>query len=433
MRYDYTGARVKKLGPLGQVLYPFAGYEVAPDGTKTKFFRLGTELLASKQSPVVNPVKKVFYHNDHLGGVNVISDVNGARVQLTEYDPWGKVSRSEGNVDPEHRFTGQKLDPENGLYYYGARYYDPELARFISPDPIVPSAGDPQSHNRYSYVRNNPVKYIDPTGHSFLSFFFGGIMKAFSFVMKYAIPAFRIAGGVLELMGGGGSLLSSLQSIAGGMSSYIKNSQFQFASQVFGFFSSAGSPGGGATGGDSVMSEATSVADGSPGDLGSGEINLGTGSFTYWAKNSAGEYEIHPYPNSSYQPYDYGETTFTFRRQVGAVQTGVPTAQGDWNRIGNGLAMIIPGLGGVATGLSLSQVGRILSAPSVAHVGARLGGLTLMLEGLHTLGGVGITLGVAGTAAFGGGYAIGMGINEILGLSRGGIQGQIDDFQFLFR
>jgi len=261
MRYDYTGARVKKLGPLGQVLYPFAGYEVAPDGTKTKFFRLGTELLASKQSPVVNPVKKVFYHNDHLGGVNVISDVNGARVQLTEYDPWGKVSRSEGNVDPEHRFTGQKLDPENGLYYYGARYYDPELARFISPDPIVPSAGDPQSHNRYSYVRNNPVKYIDPTGHSFLSFFFGGIMKAFSFVMKYAIPAFRIAGGVLELMGGGGSLLSSLQSIAGGMSSYIKNSQFQFASQVFGFFASAGSPGGGATSGETSLTSFGDNAD----------------------------------------------------------------------------------------------------------------------------------------------------------------------------
>jgi len=61
------------------------------------------------------------------------------------------------------------LDPESGLYYYGARYYDPELARFISPDPIVPSPGDPQSLNRYSYVLNNPVKYIDPTGLSFWS------------------------------------------------------------------------------------------------------------------------------------------------------------------------------------------------------------------------------------------------------------------------
>jgi RHS repeat-associated protein len=171
MDYDYTGTRVKKNGPLGLVLYPFAGYEIGPDGTKTKYFRVGNEIVGAKQTPVVNPEneKKLFYHADHLGGTNVITDINGARVQLNEYDPWGKVSRNDGTVDPEKRFTGQILDPESGLYYYGARYYDPELGRFISPDPIVPSPGDPQSLNRYSYVRNNPVKYIDPTGHSFWS------------------------------------------------------------------------------------------------------------------------------------------------------------------------------------------------------------------------------------------------------------------------
>jgi len=104
----------------------------------------------------VPPTRSVgLHHNDHLGGVNVITDINGAKVQLNEYDPWGKVSRTEGNVDPEKRFTGQILDPESGLYYYGARYYDPELVRFISPDPIVPSPGDPQTLNRYGYVRNN--------------------------------------------------------------------------------------------------------------------------------------------------------------------------------------------------------------------------------------------------------------------------------------
>ena len=61
MDYDYTGQRVKKYGPLGLVLYPFPGYEIGPDGTKTKFFRAGTELLAAKQSPVSNPEKKLFY------------------------------------------------------------------------------------------------------------------------------------------------------------------------------------------------------------------------------------------------------------------------------------------------------------------------------------------------------------------------------------
>ena len=57
------------------------------------------------------------------------------------------------------------LDPESGLYYYGGRYYDPDLGRFISPDPFVGQPGDPQNLNRYSYVENNPVNKIDPSGY----------------------------------------------------------------------------------------------------------------------------------------------------------------------------------------------------------------------------------------------------------------------------
>jgi RHS repeat-associated protein len=61
-------------------------------------------------------------------------------------------------------FTGQRLD-STGLYYYGARYYDPSIGRFISPDSIIPDPYNPQSLNRYSYCLNNPLKYTDPTGH----------------------------------------------------------------------------------------------------------------------------------------------------------------------------------------------------------------------------------------------------------------------------
>jgi len=50
------------------------------------------------------------------------------------------------------------------LYYYGARYYDAALGRFIQPDTIVPEPGNPQSLNRYSYVRNNPLRFVDPSG-----------------------------------------------------------------------------------------------------------------------------------------------------------------------------------------------------------------------------------------------------------------------------
>ena len=63
-------------------------------------------------------------------------------------------------------FTGQRLD-SSGLYYYGARYYDPAIGRFISADTIVQDYNNPQSLNRYTYVLNNPLKYTDPTGHWF--------------------------------------------------------------------------------------------------------------------------------------------------------------------------------------------------------------------------------------------------------------------------
>jgi RHS repeat-associated protein len=185
MEYDYAGFRVKKNAPTGLTLYPFEGYEIAPDGTITKFIRVGGEALASKKG-----ADKYFYHNDHLGSVNVITDWAGVRVQLNEYGPWGEVSRSEVStppVDPDQRFTGQKLDPETGLYYYGGRYYDAEIGRFISPDPFVQTPFDPQNLNRYTYVLNNPQNYIDPSGYfhkvkkpslfqRFLGSFLGGIM-----------------------------------------------------------------------------------------------------------------------------------------------------------------------------------------------------------------------------------------------------------------
>ncbi|MBI5876103.1 MAG: RHS repeat-associated core domain-containing protein [Chloroflexi bacterium] len=61
--------------------------------------------------------------------------------------------------------TGQRLDASTGLMFYGARYYDSALARFVSADTVVPGAGNPQALNRYSYVLGNPLKYTDPSGH----------------------------------------------------------------------------------------------------------------------------------------------------------------------------------------------------------------------------------------------------------------------------
>ncbi|BCX05926.1 MAG: hypothetical protein KatS3mg053_3864 [Candidatus Roseilinea sp.] len=80
------------------------------------------------------------------------------------YHPYGSVRASSGALPTKRTFTGQIAD-ETGLYFYNARYYAPALGRFISADPLVPEPGNPQALNRYAYVRNNPLRYTDPSGH----------------------------------------------------------------------------------------------------------------------------------------------------------------------------------------------------------------------------------------------------------------------------
>ena len=85
------------------------------------------------------------------------------------YKPWGESRGTPFGVTPTaHHFTGQVLDGvAGGLYFYNARYYDPALGRFTQADTIVPEAGNPQALNRYSYVLNNALRYVDPTGHAY--------------------------------------------------------------------------------------------------------------------------------------------------------------------------------------------------------------------------------------------------------------------------
>jgi RHS repeat-associated protein len=100
---------------------------------------------------------------DHLGSSNVSYRATDGVTIMQRYAIWGAV-RGGGNALPtDYTFTGQRLD-STGLMYYGARFYDPFLARFVQADTIVPQPGNPQSLNRFSYVANNPVRYIDPTG-----------------------------------------------------------------------------------------------------------------------------------------------------------------------------------------------------------------------------------------------------------------------------
>jgi RHS repeat-associated protein len=105
-------------------------------------------------------------HGDHLGSTTVVSTLSGGFVSSQHYKPWGEVRHAVGELPTDYGFTGQRSEMDGiGLYYYNARWYDPVIGRFVQADPIVPDPGNPLDLDRYAYVRNNPMKYIDPTGH----------------------------------------------------------------------------------------------------------------------------------------------------------------------------------------------------------------------------------------------------------------------------
>jgi RHS repeat-associated protein len=118
------------------------------------------------EAQTYNPVF-YYYHTDNLGSSNVLTDRSGYRVQLYEYSTFGQTTYTDNTsaFSISNRYTGQIIDDETGLYYYGARYYDPQLGRFIQADTMVPGAINPQNLNRYSYVNNNPLNLADLTGH----------------------------------------------------------------------------------------------------------------------------------------------------------------------------------------------------------------------------------------------------------------------------
>lgn len=136
------------------------------DNVGTRFIFLGGQRIAAVDTVSGSPV---YYHGDHLGSTNVMTDNNGNQAELIEYDPYGKINRHDASAGSsrlaKQQFTGKKLDDETGLIYFGARYYDSSLGRFITADTIVQNPSDPQTLNRYSYCGNNPVNRVDLDGH----------------------------------------------------------------------------------------------------------------------------------------------------------------------------------------------------------------------------------------------------------------------------
>jgi RHS repeat-associated protein len=101
-----------------------------------------------------------YYHFDALGSVVALTNASGNTVEVYEYDVFGRVGSSDPNHPNRFLFTGREYDKETGLYYYRARYYKPEIGRFLQVDPVGYEAG----LNLYRYCSNNPWNHIDPFG-----------------------------------------------------------------------------------------------------------------------------------------------------------------------------------------------------------------------------------------------------------------------------
>ncbi len=177
--YDESKQRIKLVENGITTLYPSSDYE-SESGSIKLSLNLGDSYVAS----VVDGTLEYVY-TDHLGGTEITTDQSGAPTKSFVYYPFGDTHTETGNSDESKQYTGYTKDEATDLQYAGARYYKGDVGRFISQDPVGLALGDtnkmkeiskiepkkylgdPQSHNVYSYARNNPVRYIDENGEWF--------------------------------------------------------------------------------------------------------------------------------------------------------------------------------------------------------------------------------------------------------------------------
>jgi RHS repeat-associated protein len=164
--YDANGARLWKQGAVTNSLQVWIdGIYEEKDGKILYHILAGDRLVCTFDS---GGITTEYYHPDHLHSTSVETDASGNPYQHFEYSAFGqsRYTSSSTAFPVSRRYTAQVLDEETGLYFYGSRYYDPQLGRFIQADTIIAHEFDPQSYDRYAYALNNPLKIIDPNGHA---------------------------------------------------------------------------------------------------------------------------------------------------------------------------------------------------------------------------------------------------------------------------
>lgn len=155
--YGPDEARIAKVSNTGTTVYFGADLELDPVGTWTKYIHPDVVRKGNGQAATNS-----WLHRDHLKTIRVITDTQAAPDERANYRPFGEqfpgLTISKG-------FIGEKHDPETGLIYLNARYYNPQIARFITPDDWDPTRED-VGVNRYAYSFNDPINKSDPNGHA---------------------------------------------------------------------------------------------------------------------------------------------------------------------------------------------------------------------------------------------------------------------------
>jgi len=178
--YNGDGQKVKTIVN-GETIYLVNGYYEKKGSEITKYYFAGASRVAMRKYTIPQSMEVEYMLGDHLGSTSVTTDSTGAKVSEMRYKPWGEVryhwldstlTTTPAYKLPVYTFTGQRSyvdDPSTvavegfGLMDYNARMYDPMTGRFIQADSIVP--GGMQGLDRYAYVNNSPVNYVDPSGH----------------------------------------------------------------------------------------------------------------------------------------------------------------------------------------------------------------------------------------------------------------------------
>lgn len=169
-RYDADGRRVRQDNAGAQLKYSYYAKDGRlvwqrdePNSKRISNIYFAGSLVAEYTRPIGSQTVTVSYlHTDALGSPIAKTNSAGSVIETSEYEPYGKLLNRAN--DDRAGYTGHVMDSASGLTYMQQRYYDPQIGRFLSVDPVTANANTGAMFNRYNYANNNPYRFKDPDG-----------------------------------------------------------------------------------------------------------------------------------------------------------------------------------------------------------------------------------------------------------------------------